>query len=93
MAVTDADARIQELEARLAEFSAALGRERAARESLGPSCPLPPEPTLPKRSLLAVAASEAGYVGIVEPERDRRGQGETTQPDTCTVPFDRRSAR
>ena len=32
MVVTDADARIQELEARLAEFSAALGRERAARE-------------------------------------------------------------
>jgi transposase len=30
--VTDADARIQELEARLAEFSAALGRERAERE-------------------------------------------------------------
>jgi hypothetical protein len=30
--VTDGDARIQELEARLAEFSAALGRERAERE-------------------------------------------------------------
>ncbi len=30
--MSDGDARIQELEARLAEFSAALGRERAERE-------------------------------------------------------------
>ncbi|HEY6326784.1 MAG TPA: IS66 family transposase [Candidatus Cybelea sp.] len=30
--MSDGDARVQELEARLAEFSAALGRERAARE-------------------------------------------------------------